>query len=219
VQGIVTGPIRKAALANVYGIHFDGQTEYLHHFLAADKKPPLMCFAGADFLLGLLTIHVPLKDVSSRVTSALIDSQVRRLREGATSYFRLKKEPRLLVFGLNPHAGEQGLIGHEEIDTIAPALDKLRHEGFMIEGPAAADGFFGSLATGAAAPHAVLAMYHDQGLGPYKLLCKGIGVNMTIGLTVARTSPAHGTADALAGTYTASSASMAKALEVCAQCE
>lgn len=219
VQGIVTGPIRKAALSNVNGVRFDGQTEYLHHFLASDKDPPLMCFAGADFLLGLATIHVPLKDVSARITGPLIESQLRRLRQGAKSFFRLKVEPNLAVLGLNPHAGEGGLIGQEEMQTIVPALEALRQEGFSIEGPLAADGFFSNLATQPAAHHAVLAMFHDQGLGPYKLLCKGVGVNMTIGLRVPRTSPAHGTADSLAGTHQASSASLIRALEVCAQCD
>jgi 4-hydroxythreonine-4-phosphate dehydrogenase len=221
VQGIVTGPIRKAALADVNGIRFDGQTEYLHHFLAADKNPPLMCFAGADFLLGLATIHVPIKNVARAITPDLLDSHVRRLNNAVKSYFGTRK-PRIVVFGLNPHAGEGGLIGDEESLVIQPVLEKLRKEGCSIEGPVAADGFFGQIASGdnsVPKPHAVLAMYHDQGLGPYKLLCKGVGVNMTMGLTVARTSPAHGTADTLAGTYKASPASMARALEVCSLCE
>lgn len=226
IQGMVTGPIRKAALADVGGMRFDGQTEYLHHFLAADDNPPLMCFAGADFLLGLATIHVPLKDVADQITPALLDAKIRRLHEAVR---QLQKNPptpfhkggenasapRIVVFGLNPHAGENGLIGDEEIRVIGPAIEKLKAEGFNLEGPVAADGFFGhlSMLQSSEVPHAVLAMYHDQGLSPYKLLCKGVGVNMTLGLTIARTSPAHGTADALAGKYQASAASVTRAIE------
>jgi len=209
VQGIVTGPIRKAALADVNGIRFDGQTEYLHHFLAADKEPPTMCFAGADFLLGLATIHVPLKDVAAKITCQLLESHIRRLDS------HLKGQANITVLGLNPHAGENGLIGDEEVRVVIPCIKKLNQEGFRITGQVAADGFCAHMQN---TPQAVLAMYHSQGLAPCELLCKGIAVNMTLGLTIARTSPAHGTADDLAGTGKADPASLVKALEVCAQC-
>lgn len=215
IQGIVTGPIRKAALSD--GKTVLGQTEYLHRSLALDNQPALMCFAGADFLLALATIHIPLRDVASHINKPDLEAKLRRLQQAACTYFQIENnDVRLLALGLNPHAGEDGLIGNEEIETIKPILNKLNQEGFKISGPAPADGFFGHLAMGTSSilPHAVLAMYHDQGLAPYKLLCKGIAVNMTLGLTVVRTSPAHGTADNLAGTYTANPASLTRAIEI-----
>lgn len=215
VQGLVTGPMRKTALADIDGQHFDGQTEFLHHFLAKDNEPPLMCFAGAAFLLGLATIHVPMKTLCERITKESLTTHIQRLHDAAQHYYGVT-HPRITIFGLNPHAGEHGLIGDEEQTLIAPLIHELKQKGFNLEGPVAADGFFGHIASDpdAPKPHAVLAMYHDQGLSPYKLLCKGAGVNMTLGLSVPRTSPAHGTADALAGRHKAKPDAFIHALQI-----
>lgn len=206
VHALITGPVRKAALV-VSGEQFPGQTELVHKTLHDDDGPPLMVFSGAAFLLGLHTVHVPLKDVSALVTAASIQRSVRRLGEAARAMLGVAR-PRVVVLGLNPHAGEGGLLGTEERDIVAPALAALQHSGVDVEvsGPVPADGFFADVARHKRGVgtlrgvHAVLAMHHDQGLGPYKLLCGGEGVNITWGLRVPRTSPDHGTADSLAGT-------------------
>lgn len=217
VQGIVTGPVRKAALQNIDGKSYGGQTELFHAYLAQDSRPPLMVFAGYRFALGLATIHVAIKDVSALITADLIRDQVERLHEAVTRLFGLEPaKVRLAVLGLNPHAGEQGLIGNEEVNILSPELDRLRQKGLHIQGPLPADGFFGSLyrQSPEQLPHAVLAMMHDQGLSPYKLLCQGKVANLTFGLTLPRTSPAHGTADDIAGRYVASPDSLIEAIEL-----
>ncbi len=206
IQAMVTGPVRKAALV-VHGRHYPGQTELVHEFLHDDDGPPLMVFAGAAFLLGLFTVHVPLAAVPGLVQTASLERAVRRLAEAARALLGVSR-PRIAVLGVNPHAGEGGLFGDEEERVAQPLLARLQNEsGFDVDAvPRPADGFFADVARAAkgrsvgAPVHAVLAMHHDQGLGPYKLLCGGEGINITWGLRVPRTSPDHGTADALAGT-------------------
>ncbi len=218
VQAIVTGPVRKSALLNIGGASsFPGQTELLHHYLPLDKDPPLMCFSGYDFLLGLATIHAPLKQVSNLLTTKHLQNCLTRLNQAAAVFFHLDPtQIRLAVLGLNPHAGEDGLIGDEEITIIKPAIIELQKTGMRIDGPLPADGFFGNLShtNKDKLPHAVLAMYHDQGLIPYKLLGQGNVTNITFGLTIPRTSPAHGTADDIAGQYSASPDSLVAAIEL-----
>ena len=217
VDAIVTGPIRKKALQDIDRRSFPGQTELLHFHLKADDRPPLMCFAGGSFLLGLATIHVPIKDVASQITPALLKEKIARLQEACRLFYQTDKtHSRISVLGLNPHAGEDGLIGDEEQTILIPTLNKLKQQGFCIKGPLPADGFWGHVQkmSPGEQPHAVLAMMHDQGLGPYKLLCQGHVANITLGLTIPRTSPAHGTADDIAGLYKADPASMIKALQV-----
>jgi 4-hydroxythreonine-4-phosphate dehydrogenase len=217
IQAIVTGPIRKAALLDINQQSFSGQTELLHHYLPLDKKPPLMCFSGYDFMLGLATVHVSIKQVSNLLTIEHLQNCLIRLNQATAAFFQLDpKEIRLAILGLNPHAGENGIIGNEEITLIRPAIAALKKLGLHIAGPLPADGFFGHLSRieKDKLPHAVLAMYHDQGLVPYKLLGQGKVTNITFGLTVPRTSPSHGTADDIAGRYVAKPDSLIAALEL-----
>lgn len=217
VQALVTGPVRKKALV-VDGIAWPGQTEICHHYLADDADPPLMVFAGGPFLLGLATVHLALRDVSAALTPHVVDVALARLHNAAMRLTR-KRRPRLVVLGVNPHAGEGGLFGREEIDVVEPSIIRARQRGLLVDGPVPADGFFADVARGTQRKlaDAVLAMHHDQGLAPYKLLVGGEGINITWGLRVPRTSPDHGTADALAGKGRASSASMQHALELAVQ--
>lgn len=215
LHGIVTGPVRKKAL-HIDGVAYPGQTEVVHRYLAKDQEPPLMVFAGGPFILGLLTVHIGLREVSAHVTAHALDVALARLAEATIAIAR-KRRPRLVVLGVNPHAGEGGLFGREEIEVVAPAIARAQARGLDVTGPVPADGFFADLARGGqrGGADAVLAMFHDQGLAPYKLLVSGEGINVTWGLRVPRTSPDHGTADALAGRGIASSTSMQAALELC----
>jgi 4-hydroxythreonine-4-phosphate dehydrogenase len=215
VDALVTGPIRKKAIADVAGERFAGQTELLHHFLAADDAGPLMCFAGGPFVMGLVTAHVPLKDVSAHITERRVVTCLSRLHD-ATRAVLDNDNPRLALLGVNPHAGERGLIGDEELEVLLPAIEFGRGRGADLVGPLPADGFFAQVSRMDLMdlPHGVLAMHHDQGLAPYKMLAKGRGVNFTWGLSVPRTSPDHGTADDLAGTGDADSSSMRAAIEL-----
>ena len=219
LHGIVTGPVRKKAL-HIDGVAYPGQTEVVHRYLAKDQEPPLMVFAGGPFILGLLTVHIGLRAVSAHVTAHALDVALARLAEATIAIAR-KRRPRLVVLGVNPHAGEGGLFGREEIEVVAPAIARAQARGLDVTGPVPADGFFADLVRGGqrggqrGGADAVLAMFHDQGLAPYKLLVSGEGINVTWGLRVPRTSPDHGTADALAGRGIASSTSMQAALELC----
>ncbi len=220
VSAIVTAPVRKAALV-VDGVSWPGQTELVHHTLRNDDGPPLMVFAGAPFLLGLHTVHVPLRTVSAGLS---VDGVVRSIVQLAQATQRVLSVPRpkIVVLGVNPHAGEGGMFGDDEERVLAPALAAVRASALPIDlvGPLPADGFFADVArhrkatgvVGAHGAHAVLAMHHDQGLAPYKLLVDGDGVNITWGVSVPRTSPDHGTADALAGTGKADPSSTLAAL-------
>lgn len=211
---LLTAPIRKAALDEVPGGPWPGHTELLGARLGDGRGPPLMVFAGGPFLLGLATVHLPLREAPGALTPAGLDLALARLLDAVARYGgNAGQAPRLVVLGLNPHAGEGGRLGTEELDVIAPAVARARSAGIDVEGPLPADGFFGSVVrVGAVLPDAVLAMTHDQGLAPYKILAHGVGVNLTLGLTVPRTSPDHGTADAIAGTGRARAHSMAAAI-------
>ena len=211
-DAIVTGPIQKASLALVKGGPFAGQTELCHAHLALDKEPPLMCFTGGPFALGLLTVHLPLRDVAKSIDAPLLRAKVLRLHDFAQKLSN-KKKPKLVVLALNPHAGEGGLLGDEESRVFEPVIRRLQNEGFDVIGPRPADGFFAHRRHFESVD-AVLASAHDQGLAPYKLLSNEAGVNVTWGLRVLRTSPDHGTAADIAGKGIASSASMANAILV-----
>jgi len=216
IHALVTGPTRKGALV-VAGEQFPGQTELVHRHLHDDDGAPLMVFSGASFVLGLQTVHVPLREVSALVTDGAVTRAVTRLAEAARALLGVQ-QPHVVVLGVNPHAGEGGLLGRDELDVVAPALARLREHGVDVTGPVAADGFFADVArhrrgvSTMRGVHAVLAMHHDQGLGPYKLIAGGEAVNVTWGLRVPRTSPDHGTADALAGTGRADAGSMLAAI-------
>jgi 4-hydroxythreonine-4-phosphate dehydrogenase len=161
--------------------------------------------------VGLVTSHVPLSEVPEQVTEEAILEKLRVIDDSLRRDFAIE-EPKMGVLGLNPHSGEGGAFGHEEDEIIAPALEAARQEGFRVEGPLAADGFFGTQLD--AGFDAVLAMYHDQGLVPFKALAFDHGVNYTAGLPIVRTSPDHGTAHDIAGKGMALPGSMRSALEV-----
>jgi 4-hydroxythreonine-4-phosphate dehydrogenase len=206
IDVLVTAPINKKNVQS-QNFNFLVHTEYLaKKFEVPDH---LMLMVSNNIRIGVITGHVPLKDVSALITEKLIVSKAKILSESLTKDFGIRR-PRIAVLGLNPHAGDSGVLGTEEQNIIIPAINKAKEEGIFVFGPYAADGFFGS----SSFTHfdAVLAMYHDQGLIPFKSLTFDTGVNYTAGLPIVRTSPAHGTAYDLAGKNQASPDSFREAL-------
>lgn len=193
IDVLVTAPINKYNI-QIEGFHFPGHTEYLMEKFGADDV--LMLLVNENLRVGVLTGHIPLKDVSEAITEERILNKLRILNKSLIRDF-VVTNPRIAVLGLNPHAGDKGLIGKEEQEIIIPAIEAARKEGIMALGPYAADGLFGS--DSFSKFDAILAMYHDQGLAPFKALAFSSGVNYTAGLPVVRTSPAHGTAFEIAG--------------------
>lgn len=213
VAAIVTNPISKAALYEA-GFRHPGHTEFLAT-LATQHWPgpthhPVMMLSGKGLKVVPLTIHIPLSEVPRSVTRPLIEQTIRVVAKNLQRDFGIGA-PRLAVSGLNPHAGEEGSMGREEVEIISPALDTLRREGFTIIGPLPADTMFHDAAR--ARYDAAICMYHDQALIPIKALAFDEGVNITLGLPFVRTSPDHGTALALAGTGKASPLSLIHALK------
>ncbi len=168
-----------------------------------------MLLVSGNLRIGVVTGHIPLKDVAESISESKIESKIDILEKSLINDFGIQK-PKIAVLGLNPHIGDKGLIGEEEDNIITPLLNKLKDDGRLVFGPFPADGFFGE------SRHkqydAVLAMYHDQGLIAFKTLAFGSGVNFTAGLPVIRTSPDHGTAYSIAGTNKASETSMRQAI-------
>lgn len=206
VDGIVTAPLAKH-LVREPGLDFRGHTEFLQQLTGAtDVVMMLVC---RELKVGLATIHEPLRAVPSLLTSSLLLRKGRLVLAALRNDWRITR-PRMAVLGLNPHAGESGLLGNEERDVIAPAVATLRDEGEQCEGPFPADAFFARYRPGTC--DAVLAMYHDQGLIPLKMLARGKGVNVTAGLPLIRTSPDHGTGFDLAGKGIADPSSMEEAI-------
>lgn len=187
-NAMVTPPVHKGII-NSAGIPFTGHTEYLQQLTGVDKV--VMMLAHADMRVALMTTHLPLSEVSSAITRETIHKVTRILHSDLQDVFGIEN-PNILVTGLNPHAGEDGHMGREEIDTIIPAIDELRQEGISLKGPLPADTLF----TEKYLKHcdAVLAMYHDQGLPVLKYSGFGKAVNITLGLPIIRTSVDHGTA-------------------------
>ena len=214
-RALVTAPIHKGVLYSA-GFKYPGHTEYLAALCAegGTARQPVMMLAHGELRAVPLTIHVPLADVPGLITAELLLSTARTLAQDLKTRFGIAR-PRIGVAGLNPHAGEGGGIGREELDLIAPAVAQLAREGLLIEGPFPADTLFYP-------PHwrrydAVLAMYHDQALIPIKTIAFDEAVNVTLGLPMVRTSPDHGTAFDLAGTGKGSSASFLAALRLADQ--
>lgn len=212
VDAIVTAPIEKAALAHVRHGPFPGQTEYFAHHLGTEDLP-FMAFLGGPFMLSLLTTHLPLRKVADAITEDLLLNHIKSVAK----HFGLshKKDPydvAITVLGLNPHAGEAGLLGDEEQEIFMPAIKRAQQLGYKVSGPVAADGFFAYGAQSAQPPHVVISPFHDQGLGAYKLLAEQSAVNVTFGLTHLRVSPAHGTAHDIVGKGLASSLSTLMAI-------
>lgn len=191
---LVTAPINKHSIQSDK-FHFPGHTEYLEQRLGEGNKA-LMILMNDTLRVALATTHLPIAEVSKGITSEGIVEKLRLLHKTLSRDF-LITHPRIAVLALNPHAGDDGLLGKEEQTIIAPALEQAKEEKIEAFGPFPADGFFGSMAY----EHydAVLAMYHDQGLAPFKVLAMDDGVNYTAGLPVVRTSPDHGTAYDIAG--------------------
>lgn len=210
-HGLVTGPVHKGVI-NEAGIAFTGHTEFLQERCQVEKV--VMLLATAELRVALATTHLPLKDVAAAITPASLTSVIRILHQGLQQDFGYTN-PRILVSGLNPHAGEDGHLGREELDVIIPTLNKLRAEGFNLIGPLPADTLFTppQLEQG----DAVLAMYHDQGLPVLKYQGFGRAANLTLGLPIVRTSVDHGTALSLAATGTASTGSLETALNYASQ--
>ena len=213
-RAVVTNPVSKAVLYGA-GFPFPGHTEYLAALASPKGKPPhpVMMLASPLLRVVPVTIHVPLKDVPGLLTRELILATLAITADSLTRYFGVK-HPRLIVSGLNPHAGEEGSLGREEIDIIGPAIEMARAKGLDIAGPCPADTLFHQAAR--ATYDAAICMYHDQALVPFKTLSFEDGVNVTLGLPFIRTSPDHGTAFTLAGTGKASPSSLIEALRLAA---
>ena len=205
-SALVTGPIHKARL-RARGFRFAGHTDFLGH-LAGDREA-VMAFTGGELRVVLVTHHLPLRAVPDAITPEGIGHVVRTAAKALRDDLGIAA-PRLGLCGLNPHAGEGGVLGHEEIEIIGPAADQLRAEGLEVVGPVSAETAF--LEARAGRLDMVVAMYHDQGLAPLKAVDFGRSVNWTLGLPMVRTSVDHGTADALVGTGRADPASMVAAL-------
>ena len=207
ISALVTAPIHKAALQDGCGFPHPGHTEFLAHLCEA---PHVVMMLACDALRVVpATIHVPLAEVPRALTAASLEATIRVTHEALRRDFGVQR-PRIAVAGLNPHAGEGGHIGREEIDVIAPALDRLRAEGIDLRGPLSADTLFHPVAR--ETYDCVVAMYHDQALIPIKTIDFAGGVNVTLGLSIARTSPDHGTALDIAGTGRADPTSTINAL-------
>lgn len=193
IDALVTAPINKH---NIHGqnFNFPGHTEFLAN--SFNVKNVLMLMVSDTIKVGVVTGHVPLVNVPGLVTRESILTKLRVLNKSLIEDFAIRK-PRIAVLGLNPHAGDQGIIGQEETEIIIPAINQANAEGIVAIGPYAADGFFGS--ENFSKFDAIVAMYHDQGLAPFKTMNFDSGVNFTAGLPVIRTSPGHGTAYELAG--------------------
>lgn len=192
---LVTGPVSKHALHGI-GYTHPGQTEFIAERCGVTATNAVMMLAGPSLRVVPLTVHIPLSEVPERLTSDLIVAKARMVARGLQRDFGIA-QPRLAVAGLNPHAGESGQLGGEEIRVIAPAVEQLAAEGVVIDGPLAADALF---APGIRDQYdALLCCYHDQALAPFKALHFHDGVNLTLGLPIIRTSPDHGTAFNIAG--------------------
>lgn len=206
IDVLLTAPINKHNIQRE-GFNFSGHTEYLAERFQV--KNHLMLMINNNIRVGVVTGHLPISEVASHITKEVILEKLNVLNSSLKNDFSIRK-PRIAVLGLNPHIGDEGLLGKEEQEFITPAIEDAREKGIMALGPYAADGFFGNQLF-----HnfdAILAMYHDQGLAPFKALASDGGVNFTAGLPIIRTSPDHGTAYEIAGDGKASEEAFRKAL-------
>ena len=207
IDVIVTAPINKHTIQSD-DFSFPGHTEYMQQRLG-EGKDALMILLNGDLRVALVTGHIPVSRIAERLTKELIQKKMRIFNEALKNDFGISR-PRIAVLALNPHAGDDGLLGEEEQQVIVPAMQEMAQKGVLCYGPFPADGFMGS---GSFAHFdGVLAMYHDQGLAPFKALAMDDGVNFTAGLPVVRTSPAHGTAYDIAGKGVASEGSFRQAV-------
>jgi 4-hydroxythreonine-4-phosphate dehydrogenase len=211
-SGLVTGPVSKSQLYAVGFIH-PGQTEFVAERCGVSSDLVAMMLVGPTLRTVPVTVHVPLRDVPEVLTFERIMGKALATIRGLQRQFGIER-PRIAVAGLNPHAGEDGAIGREEIETIIPAIERLREEGHDVLGPYSADTMFHERAR--SRYDAALCMYHDQALVPIKTLHFDEGVNMTLGLPIVRTSPDHGTAFPIAGKDQANPGAMIAALKTAA---
>tara|TARA_R110002050_G_scaffold243115_1_gene379475 strand:+ start:1161 stop:2225 length:1065 start_codon:yes stop_codon:yes gene_type:complete len=205
VDVLVTAPINKHNIQSET-FNFPGHTDYLAQELEGES---LMFMVTDTLRVGLLTDHVPVKDISNHITSELIEKKINTVYNSLLKDFKIGR-PKIAVLGINPHTGDNGVIGTEDDDVLRPTLKKIKEEGKLVYGPYAADSFFGS--SNYKNFDAIIASYHDQGLIPFKTLSFGQGVNYTAGLNKIRTSPDHGTAYEIAGKGEADENSFKEAL-------
>ena len=207
IDVLVTAPINKHTIQSD-AFHFPGHTEYIEERVG-DRRKALMILLKDDFRVALVTGHIPVKDIAITITKELIMEKLSIFHRSLKQDFGIDC-PRIAVFSLNPHAGDNGVIGTEESEVIIPAMQEMIAKGIQCFGPYPADGFMGS----GNFTHfdGILAMYHDQGLAPFKALAMDEGVNFTAGLPIVRTSPAHGTAYDIAGQGIASESSFRQAI-------
>jgi 4-hydroxythreonine-4-phosphate dehydrogenase len=211
VRAVVTNPVAKSLLYQA-GFEFPGHTEYLAALASdSDASLPVMMLVAGPFKVVPVTIHIPLKDVPSVLTQDLLLKTIEITDQDLRRFFGYVR-PRLAITGLNPHAGEDGSLGREEIDVIEPAITAAREKGLDVSGPYPADTLFHTAAR--EQYDAALCMYHDQALVPFKTLAFEEGVNVTLGLPFVRTSPDHGTAFDIAGTGEANPSSLVEALRL-----
>ncbi len=209
-HAITTGPIQKSVI-NDAGIAFTGHTELLGELT---NSQAVMMLASKTLRIALATTHLPLQQVSAAITQDSLKQVLLTLHKDLQNKFGIA-QPRIAVAGLNPHAGESGHLGREEIEVIAPLIESLQQQGFLINGPLSADTIYTPAVT--EQHDAILAMYHDQGLPVIKYASFGEAINITLGLPIIRTSVDHGTALALAGTGQANASSLKEAFEIASQ--
>ena len=207
IDVLVTAPINKHTIQSD-SFHFPGHTEYIEERVGEDQKA-LMILMKGDFRVALVTGHIPVKDIATTITKDLIKEKLTIFHRSLKQDFSIDS-PRIAVFSLNPHAGDNGVIGTEEREVIMPAIKEMVANGVQCFGPYPADGFMGS--GNYSYFDGILAMYHDQGLAPFKTMAMDEGVNYTAGLPIVRTSPAHGTAYDIAGQGIASESSFRQAI-------
>jgi 4-hydroxythreonine-4-phosphate dehydrogenase len=213
-SGVVTGPVSKARLYSVGFVH-PGQTEFIAERCGVSRDLVAMMLAGPTLRVVPVTIHIPLAEVQAALTTEAIVNRGRAAIRGLQRQFGIE-QPRVAVAGLNPHAGEQGQLGREEIEVIAPAIERLQSEGYDVSGPYAADVMFNERHR--RGYDLALCMYHDQALIPLKTLHFEEGINITLGLPIVRTSPDHGTAFDLAGQNRADPGAMIAAIRTAGEC-
>lgn len=205
-DALVTAPISKEAI-QIAGYNYPGHTEFLAEKTGCSDY--MMILVSGNMRVGLVTGHIPVSKISDSLTVESISEKIRIMNHSLKTDFGIPL-PRIAIFGLNPHAGDGGVLGGEEVSIIRPAIDAMKSEGILVEGPFPADGFFGNKEQDSC--DGIVAMYHDQGLVPFKALNFGGGVNFTAGLPLIRTSPDHGTAYGIAGKGLADPGSFKEAL-------
>ena len=206
LKAVVTAPINKKSIQSD-SFNYPGHTEFFADYFEA--KDNLMMLVSEELRVGVATGHIPLKQVADKITKDRILRKIKVMEKSLKNDFDIVK-PKIAVLGLNPHAGDDGLLGNEEERVISPVIEELKSKGKLIFGPFPADGFFGSFSF--QKYDGIMAMYHDQGLIPFKTISFQEGINYTAGLPVVRTSPDHGTAFDLAGKGVADEGSMRRAV-------